>query len=83
MKKFTAQEEYQIFAAAAKTWSYVESEAAQLGSTDIDMAIELVLDADRIVDIGKLSKKLCKDLMACNIRECDAFMKKNKNMWYC
>lgn len=79
---FTLKEELQIFSAATRTWSVISIDAAQLRATDIASAIELVLDAGRIVDIGKLSNKLYFKLTSLPVSTQDAFMIKNRNQWY-
>jgi hypothetical protein len=79
---FTPEEEKQIFLAAGKTWGYVASDAAQLGPVTIGVAIELVLDAGRIQDIGKLNPAIYEKLVALEWKKLSAFMKKNRGQWY-
>jgi hypothetical protein len=78
--KLTNAEKQQILRAASITWDYVAADAAELGPVDVDLAIELVLDADRIVDIGGLSPKLYEKLIAAG-GAVDTWLKRSKRQW--
>lgn len=79
---FNTEEQEKIFSAAARTWSIVESDAHQIGANTVIDAIELVLDASRIVDLGKLDPILYKKILSMPVDEVDSFMKKNKASWF-
>lgn len=78
----TEHEISQIWPAASRTWGTIASDAAQLGATSLTDAIELVLDAGRIVDIGKLDKTIYAKLNDLDWKSLSNLMKKNKNQWY-
>lgn len=78
----TPEEETQILQAAARTWSYIASDAASMGATSIRDAIELVIDADRIVSLGGLGPKLYHIFTALPVSTQDAFMIKNRSRWF-
>lgn len=79
---FTPEEENQIFQAASRTWGEIESDAAEIGASSISGAIERVLDADRIVTIGKLDPTLYRKIVASDFKKTNSWMKKNRASWY-
>ena len=79
---FTPEEEAQIFRAACRTWEYVASDAAQLGVRGVEGALELVLDAGRITNIGKLDSKVADKLYALDWKGMCSLLKKNKGRWF-
>lgn len=80
--ELTEEEKSQIFSAAARTWQAIASDAAQMGATTISDAIELVFDADRVVDTGRLDPKVAKKFLSMDIVVQDKFLKKNRNQWF-
>jgi len=79
---FTPDEESAIFRSASNAWSEMASDAAELGATDINSAIELILDADRIVNLGGLNRILYRKICDLDCNVVDKFMKKNKSEWF-
>lgn len=81
-KLFTEEEEGKIFSAASSTWCYVAHDAREIGVCDIGGAIEMVVDAGRILDIGKLDKAIYERLVAMDYKKIESFLKKNRDKWY-
>ena len=79
---FTQSELDQIFSAASSTWSYVASDAQQIGVNTPKDAVEMVVDAGRIVDIGKLSLDLNARLNGMDYKAIVKLFVKNKGLWY-
>lgn len=79
---FTSEEVHLIMVAACRTWSNIGSDAEAIGIDDLDGAIEMVLDAGRILDTGRLDKDLYKKLMQLPIKYQDAFMRVHAGEWY-
>lgn len=80
--ELTEEEKSQIFSAASRTWQAIASDAAQMGATTINDAIELVFDADRVVDVGRLDPMVAKKFLSLDIAIQDKFLKKNRNRWF-
>ena len=75
----TKQETESILKASARTMNYI-SEA--LESDDIDIAIEMVVDADRMLTCGELDPELHAKFQSFSYPDIVAFMKSNKFHWY-
>ncbi len=76
----TPEEKDKVLAAASSTWSYIASDAAELGVNSAKDAAELVIE--RLVDIGKLDKKLFEKMMKAGWDSVSKFFVKNKAKWY-
>lgn len=76
----TEGEKAQLFVAAARTWSSISSDAAEIGATTLQDAVELVLDADRIVSIGRLPENLYKKVMESS--EAEDCLLKYPRQWF-
>lgn len=73
-----------IISAASRTYSYIESDLSQLcgGRITTGDALEMVLDAGRIVDIGKLSPTIYDKLLAMDLEDQDKLLKKYRGQWF-
>ena len=76
----TPEEITKVLAAASSTWSNIASDAAQLGVRTAKGACELVVE--RLVDIGRLDKKIFEKMMKAGWKAVDKFLVKNKDKWY-
>jgi len=80
----TDEERNQIIAAAARTFQIVGSDLEQLLSEEgakmtIGVALEAVLDADRIVSMGRLKSELIERI---GYNEIEKLLKKNRTAWF-
>lgn len=72
-------DQIKIIAAASRTWAVVASDVASLGRVTLPIALESVLDADRIVMIGKLDSEIIERV---GYSQCEKILRKHKGKWY-
>lgn len=84
---FTAEEKTEVLRAAVRTWDYIASDVESVcieggDHLTIDIAIEQVLDASRIITIGKLSPELTVKYNADRSGAFETLLKKDRDRWY-
>ena len=82
MKDLTDADRTEVLNAAAKTWGTVAGDAAELGPITIGIGCELVLDAGRIRDIGKLNEQAFNKFMDLPYQVQEKFLKNNRGAWF-